>query len=124
MWVQSIRALPIAVVFLWPIVRMIPRAAMEEAQLAGAGMWSQGWGVVVPLTWRGAVVAALAVAALCLGEVAASTCVWTPGWESFAKLIFDRMHYGVDNNVSALCVLMLMSLASIGVVAFLASVRR
>jgi iron(III) transport system permease protein len=118
MWVQCIRALPIAVVFLWPIVRMIPRAAFEEARQAGAGPIAEWWGIVVPLTRRGGMVAALAVAAICLGEVAASTCVSTPGWESFAKLIFDRMHYGVDNNVSALCVLMLLSLLSIAIGGF------
>ncbi len=125
MWVQSIRALPIAVVSLWPIVRMIPPSVVEEARLAGAGAIGQWFGIVVPMTWRAVVIAALASAALCLGEVAASTCVGTPGWESFTKLIFDRMHNGVDNNVSALCVLMLASVSAIGIVAFgLASLTR
>ncbi len=114
MWVQSIRALPIAVVFLWPIVRMIPRELFDEARLAGAGALRQWLGVVVPMTWRAAFIAGLAASALCLGEVSASTRVETPGWDSFTKLVFDRMHFGVDNNVSALCVLMLASLGAIG----------
>jgi ABC-type spermidine/putrescine transport system permease subunit II len=118
MWVQAIRAFPIAVVFLWPIVRMIPREVAEEARLAGARAVSVWLGVVIPLTWRATAVVALASAALCLGEVAASTRVETPGWESFTKLIFDRMHFGVDNNVSALCVLMLASPVAIGCVVF------
>ena len=29
------------------------------------------------------------------------------------KLLFDRMHYGVDNNVAALSVMMLASLVSV-----------
>ncbi len=41
-------------------------------------------------------VAALAVTALCLGEIGAGARVETPGWETFAKLLFDRMHYGVE----------------------------
>jgi len=41
--------------------------------------------------------------------------VETPGWESFTKLVFDRMHFGVDNNVAALCVLMLISLGVLGI---------
>ena len=44
--------------------------------------------------------------------------VETPGWDSFTKLVFDRMHFGVDNNVSALCVLMLASLGGIALVGF------
>jgi len=41
--------------------------------------------------------------------------VETPGWETFAKLLFDRMHYGVDTNVAALA---LVLLAGIGMVFF------
>jgi iron(III) transport system permease protein len=119
MWVQAIRALPIAVIFLWPIVRLVPREMTEEARLAGAGMLGQWVGIALPMTWRALVVVALVCSALCLSEVAASTRVETPGWESFTKLLFDRMHYGVDNNVSALCVLMLGSLAGLGLIGVL-----
>ena len=52
--------------------------------------------------------AVLAVAALSLGEVGASVRVETPKWESFGKLIFDRMHYGVGNDLAALCLLLLI----------------
>lgn len=118
MWVQALRALPIAVVFLWPIVRMIPRELLEEARLSGAGALGELLYVVAPTTWRAVAIAALVAAALCLGEVAASTRVETPGWESFTKLVFDRMHYGVANNVSALCVLMLASLGVLALAGF------
>lgn len=112
MWVQTIRALPVAVLLLWPVVRLLPRSLFEEARWSGAGAVGQWLGIVLPLTWRAGLAAALVSAALCLGEVGASTRVETPGWESFAKLIFERMHYGVDNNVSALCVLLLTSIAA------------
>jgi iron(III) transport system permease protein len=110
-WAQTIRALPIAIVFLWPVVRMIPREWFEEARLGGAGPASEFVHVILPMTWRAELVTALASAALCLGEVAASARVETPGWESFTKMLLDRMHYGVDNTVAALSILMLAGLA-------------
>lgn len=115
MWAQAIRAFPVVVVLLWPVVRLLPVEMIEEAQLAGAGFTGLWFGVVLPMTWRAAMMGGLVATALCLGEVAASTRVETPGWESFTKLIFDRMHFGVDNNVSALCVLMLASLAGFAI---------
>ena len=116
MWVQILRVLPIAVVFLWPVVRMIPSELFEEARLHGAGALGEFTHIVWPMTRRAALITALASVALCLGEVAASARVETPGWESFTKLVFDRMHYGVDNNLAALCVLMLGSLSAIALV--------
>lgn len=109
-WVQGLRALPIAVVFLWPVVRMIPREWFEEARLGGAGVVSEFAHVVAPLTWRAALIAGLAASALCLGEVAASGRVETPGWESFTTMLLNRIHYGVDNSLAALAVLMLASI--------------
>ena len=52
-----------------------------------------------------------------LGELAAAGRVETPGWEVFARLLFDRMHYGADATVAALSVVMLAAVtASAGVV--------
>jgi ABC-type Fe3+ transport system permease subunit len=110
-WVQTMRALPIAVVFLWPVVRAIPAEWLEEARLGGAGPISRFLHVVAPLTWRSAAVTAVAASALCLGEVGASARVETPGWQSFTGMLLNRIHTGVDNTVAALALLMLGSLA-------------
>ena len=114
MWAQMVRVLPMAVVALWPVVRMIPKELFEEARLGGAGALAEFRHVVWPMTRRAAFVAALAASALCLGEVSASMRVETPGWTSFANLLFDHMHRGVDNTLAALCVLMLGGIAAIG----------
>jgi ABC-type Fe3+ transport system permease subunit len=112
MWAQALRALPIAVVFLWPVVRLIPRELFEEARLGGAGAISEFLHVVAPMTARAALVTGAASAALCLGEVGATERVSTPGWESFAGTLLKQMHTGVDNSVSALCVMMLTALVA------------
>jgi iron(III) transport system permease protein len=116
-WVQTIRVLPIAVVFLWPVVRLVPAELIEEARLAGVSPIGMLLRVVLPASWRGGLVTALAASALCLAEVGASTRVETPGWEPFTKLLFDRMHYGVDNNLAALSVLLLGGLTVLVIVA-------
>ncbi|MSQ94477.1 MAG: iron ABC transporter permease [Gemmataceae bacterium] len=121
-WAQAMRSLPIAVVFLWPVVRMIPRELFEEARLAGAAPLSEFLHIVVPTTWRATLVTGLGAAALCLGEVGASERVATAGWEAFASTLLKQMHTGVDNNVSALCVLALLAIAGCGAVVGGASV--
>jgi ABC-type Fe3+ transport system permease subunit len=114
MWAQALRVLPIAVAFLWPVVRMIPRELFEETRLGGAGPWSEFSHVVWPTTRRAWLVTALALTALCLGEVAASARVETAGWKMFATVLYDRMHYGADSTVAALCVLLLGTIAGVG----------
>ncbi|MBI2806424.1 MAG: iron ABC transporter permease [Planctomycetes bacterium] len=123
MWAHALRGLPIAIVFLWPVVRLIPRELIDTARLGGACAWSEFLHVIAPTCWRAALVVALGCAAIGLGEVGASARVETPGWETFAKGLFDRMHYGVDNNVSALCLMMLAAIVGVVIVcagAFLA----
>jgi hypothetical protein len=34
--------------------------------------------------------------------------VETPGWYTFANVLFDRMHYGPQSDVTALCLLLLL----------------
>ena len=50
----------------------------------------------------------LAVAVLSLGELSAGKLVETPGSETFAHWVFDRMHYGVTNRLAAMCLVLLL----------------
>ncbi len=111
MWAHLIRFLPPAVLFLWPVVRLLPRETIEAGQLDGAGPIREGALLVWPMTRAAVGVVTPAVAALALGELAAAGRVETPGWESFARMLFDRMHYGVDANVSAVSLLLLAGVA-------------
>jgi ABC-type spermidine/putrescine transport system permease subunit II len=67
------------------------------------------------MAWPATGIIAVAVTALALGEHEAAGRVATPKWESFAKLLFDRMHYGADADVAALSLLLLgiVSLAAL-----------
>jgi ABC-type Fe3+ transport system permease subunit len=124
-WAHLIRFLPPALFFLWPVVRLIPRELFEAARLEGAGPFAELRYLVWPMTRRATGVIAIAVAALALGEHEAAGRVDTPGWEPFAKLLFDRMHYGVEANVAALSLLLLIGIAAVGLtgVTWLAATR-
>jgi ABC-type Fe3+ transport system permease subunit len=116
-WAHFIRFLPAALFFLWPVVRVLPRETLEAARLDGAGPLAELAFVVWPMTRRATGVIAIAVAALALGEHEAAGKVATPGWEAFTRLLFDRMHYGVDSNVAALSLLLLTGVAAAGLLA-------
>jgi ABC-type spermidine/putrescine transport system permease subunit II len=48
-----------------------------------------------------------AVAVLSLGELGAGKLVETPGSQTFAHEVFTQMHYGVTNDLAALCLVLL-----------------
>jgi iron(III) transport system permease protein len=103
-WAAVVRLFPIAVAVIWPAVRAVPRDLLEAAKLDGVGPWRY---VLVPLTGPAAVRAALAVAALALGEVSAGKLVEPPGRPVYVLRLFDQMHYGADSTVAALCLMQL-----------------
>jgi iron(III) transport system permease protein len=116
-WVHVVRFLPCAAAVLWPVVRLLPAELRDSARVDGLSPDREYRMVIAPLARRARLGAALVVAALALGEIGASKLVETPGSETFSHLVFDRMHYGVTNDVAALCLLLLGALALCGIVA-------
>jgi ABC-type Fe3+ transport system permease subunit len=110
-WAYVLRFFPCAVVLLWPIVRSVPSELREMARLDGLRPLQEIRLVIWPLVWRSFAWTALVIAALCLGELAVSARVETPGAETFAKLILDRLHYGAAPDVAALCLVLLAVIA-------------
>jgi iron(III) transport system permease protein len=113
-WVHVVRFLPCAVALLWPVVRLVPAELRDSARTDGLGPGQEYRHVIWPLARRAWLGAALAVTALALGEISATKLVETPGSESFAHVVFDRMHYGVTNDVAALCLVLLGAVILLG----------
>lgn len=116
MWVQTIRFWPYAFAVGWVLVRLIPTPLVEHVRLQGYGLIGEWRHVVWPLVRRPFLILAVLLSALCLGEVGASVRVETPGWETFARRLFDRMHYGVDAEVAGFALTLLIELAVIGMI--------
>jgi iron(III) transport system permease protein len=107
-WVYLVRFLPLAVAFLWPLVRLVPPELFEMGRLEGAGPAQELFRIVTPLLRPASLRAALGVAVLSLGEVSAGKLVSTPGAESYAEMVFTQMHYGVTAGLAAQCLLLLV----------------
>lgn len=107
MWAHGLRVLPLAAGILWVGLRQVPRELREAAALEGAAPLRELVRVIVPASWPAWLAAVVLVLALALGEVSAGKLVETPGWETLSRVIFDRMHYGVAEDVAGLCLLLL-----------------
>jgi iron(III) transport system permease protein len=108
LWVYLIRFFPFALAMLWPLVRLIPREFVESARLDGARPSQEFRHIIFPLSRGALILTDLAVTVLCLGELSASKLVETPGYDTLVHVIFDRMHYGVGNDLAALCLVLLL----------------
>jgi iron(III) transport system permease protein len=112
-WACLVRFFPCAVALLWPVVRLLPRELRDAARVDGATPAQEFRHVVWPLTALVWMRAAWAVAVLSLGELGASKLVATPGAQTFAHEVFNQMHYGVTNDLAALC-LVLLGMVALG----------
>jgi len=115
MWAHLMRFLPCAVAVFWPVVRQPVTNLGETLRLESSrpfdsfmlDLWPRArhtWSVLV-----------LVLTALSLGEVGATAMsVETPGWQMYAHVLFNRMHYGVAADVASLGLALLIVIASGG----------
>ncbi len=113
LWAHVIRFFPFGVALLWPLLRLIPVELYEAARVDGARPGQIFRWIVWPLGRPACRQVAVAVAVLSLGELGAGKLVETPGPRIFAHEIFEQMHYGVTNDLAALC-LVLLALVALG----------
>jgi iron(III) transport system permease protein len=112
-WVQTIRLFPVAMVLMWPLVRLLPGQFLETARLEGATPGQEVRRIVFPLVFRGWLLAVVIVAALSLGEISASKLVCTPGAYPFAVKLFMDLHFGVGGDLAARSLMLLAVVAAL-----------
>lgn len=106
-WAYLVRFFPFAVAIQWTVVRQIPRELRDAIRIDSASAWQEFWHLIAPLSWPICVQAGFAVTVLGLGEIGASKLVWA-GWHPFAHEVFAQMHYGVTNDLAAMCLVLLL----------------
>ncbi len=117
------RTLPFCVLILWPTIRGIPAAYLDEAMVAGYGPVGRITRVGWPLT-RWASLAAWGVAfALALGELPASNLVFPAGTVLLSVRIWELLHTGVESHLAGVGLMVLVILAAAGSLAALAVSR-
>jgi iron(III) transport system permease protein len=107
LWAHLIRFFPFAVAILWPAVRRIPTELRDAVRVDGGRPQQELPYLIVPLSLPFIVQATVAIAILSLGELGAEKLVETPDAETIAHVIFTLMHYGVTNDLAALCLFLL-----------------
>ena len=95
----------------------------DSARADGATSSQELRRVVSPLLAPVCGSAGLAVAILALGEVSAGKLVETPGTQLFAHEVFTLMHYGITNDLAALCLVLLAAVTLGGSVVMILSSR-
>lgn len=99
----AVRALPLAMLVLWPSLRALPEESLESAAVDGAGWWARLARVVLPRQRAALAVAWLVSFAWSLGELDASLLVAPPGVQTLSLHIFGLLHFGVEDQVAGIC---------------------
>lgn len=107
--VQLVRVVPIATFILWPALASVPQSLLDAAASEGAGLFTQLTRVVIPLRWPAITAAWLVGLALSFGELAASILVLPPGPPTLVVRIFSLLHYGVEDRVAAICLVLIVA---------------
>ncbi|QDU54308.1 ABC transporter permease [Aeoliella mucimassa] len=105
--VQSVRLLPVASMAMAAGFAGVPTALIETARVEGARWHQQLLRIAFPLTWRTVLATWLMTFALSIGELAATILVMPPGRPTLAIHLFNLLHYGVEDQVSAVALLLL-----------------
>jgi iron(III) transport system permease protein len=106
-----LRSLPIATLIMWHALQTVPQELMESAMIDGAGPLTRLWRIALPMRWTAAAAAWLAALAISLGDLAASILVVPPGVTTVSIRIFGLLHYGVEDQVSGICLAMILIFA-------------
>jgi iron(III) transport system permease protein len=105
--VQTVRGLPLTTLILWAAFTSVPHTLLETATLDGAGWWRKLARVALPLRWPAISVAWLIAFAIAVGELPATVLVLPPGRATAITVrIFQLLHYGADERVAAISLVM------------------
>jgi iron(III) transport system permease protein len=111
--VQTLRALPLATLIMWPALASVPQVMLDAAATDGTGRWGRLLRIALPQRWPAAAAAWLVGFAVAVGELAATILVMPPqrGATALSIQIFQLLHYGVDDRVAAICLVTVFAVA-------------
>ncbi|QEG37335.1 ABC transporter permease [Bythopirellula goksoeyrii] len=113
---QWMRTLPLATLLIWSQFASISQQVLDSATSEGANWWRQLVQIAIPLR-ASVILAAFGLSLIvAVGELAATILVLPPGVSTLSVRIFGLVHYGADDQVSAIC-LALALITGIGTIA-------
>ena len=108
---QYLRALPLTTLIIGAQFSSLPQDVMESAESEGAGWWQRLFNLALPWCWPSVVAAVCMAMIVALGDLAATLLVVPPGVSPLSVRIFGLLHYGAEDRVSALCLMLILILA-------------
>ncbi len=117
---QAMRAIPYAILIVWPFVRMFPQDHLDAAALDGYGPAGQLTRVVLPSSGKALVASWMVSIALAIGELPATRQVYPPGIEPMSVFLWGLLHTGVESHLAGVALLMLAAIITMGLAAALA----
>lgn len=121
--VQTIRFVPIASLVFAAGFANVPNSLLDAARADGATWWGRMLRIGLPMNISMAAVAWLVVFALSAGELAATVLVMPPGTPTLTIRLFQLLHYGIEDRVAAVSVVLLASVSLVAVMALWLSGR-
>jgi len=123
---QAIRALPLARLLLWHSFATLSDDVLDAAALDGLSPRQVFWRIGVPQRWRSILAAWIAAFAIAAGDLAWVHLVTPPGLDLLQRRVFGLVHSGVEEQVAAisLCVLILYAALAIVTMRLLSLQRR
>ena len=106
-----IRSFPFAYLLAGVSVAQIQPTRLEAAAIEGVRPWQRWVYVVLPSVGMSVACGWLLVLALAYGDVSASILALPPGVTTLAVRIFGLVHYGVEDQLAAVCLSTAISLA-------------
>jgi iron(III) transport system permease protein len=114
---ETLRALPYALLLLWPVLRSFPQDYLDATALDGYGLLGQMFHVVLPLSRRALMAAWAITFAIGLSELPATNLVMPAGVLTMSFFIWSLLHTGVDSHLAGVALIMLMVVATAGLLA-------
>ncbi len=113
--VQTLRAIPLATLIMWPALASVPQVMLDAAATDGTGSVGRVLRIALPQRWPAAAAAWLVCLAVAVGELAGTILVMPPqrGATALSIQIFQLLHYGVDDRVAAICLVTVFAIAAV-----------
>ncbi len=115
---QFLRALPLATLIVGAQFASLPQDVLDSARSEGAGWWRQLTSIALPWCWPAVAAAACMAMIVALGDLAATLLVVPPGVSPLSVRIFGLLHYGAEDQVSALCLMLILVFSGVVTIAW------
>lgn len=120
---QSLRIVPLQSLLLWQAMATIDRRKLDAAALDGYRPLSAMIRILISQRRLALLSAWLLGIAISWGELSCSLLVLPPGVDTITRRVFGLVHYGVDQQVAGISLLMLLAYTAVAAVLLLTTER-